>query len=174
VWNFDVEGIRRTQNLGGGVMARAPFHWVGDLDNLPNLMEAVFAVRMSGGEPTETQKKSLGPWLDRIKAPSPTSNLAQDAVARGQALFSSHDVGCATCHNGEQMTNLTIQDVGTGGKFKVPSLVGVAGRPPYMHDGCAATLKDRFVTCGNSDLHGHTSQLTPAQIDDLTAYLSSL
>jgi len=43
-----------------------------------------------------------------------------------------------------------------------------------MHDGCAATLRDRFGACGGGELHGHTSQLTPAQIDDLVAYLESL
>lgn len=174
VWNFDVEGIRRTQNLGGGVMQRAPFHWVGDLQDMTTLMEAVFAVRMSGGEPTASQKKSLGPFLDRIPAKAATAGIDTAAVARGQALFNSPAVGCNTCHNGDQMTNLTIQDVGTGGKFKVPSLVGVSGRAPYMHDGCAATLKDRFTTCGNSDLHGKISQLKPADIDDLVTYLDSL
>jgi hypothetical protein len=43
-----------------------------------------------------------------------------------------------------------------------------------MHDGCAATLRDRFGACGGGDNHGHTSQLTPAELDDLIAYLESL
>ncbi len=174
VWNFDQEGIRRTQNLGGHVMQRAPFHWSGDMTDLPTLMEAVFAVRMNGGEPTRSQKLSLGPWIDRVSPPAPTAGLDAAAVARGSTLFHSTAVGCNSCHNGDLMTNLQLVDVGTGGKFKVPSLIGVSGRAPFLHDGCAATLKDRFVTCGGGDLHGHTSQLQPNDIDDLVAYLSSL
>jgi cytochrome c peroxidase len=58
--------------------------------------------------------------------------------------------------------------------FKPPSLLGVAARPPFMHDGCARTLRDRFGSCGGGDAHGKTSHLTAAQLDDLTAYLESL
>jgi len=44
-----------------------------------------------------------------------------------------------------------------------------------MHDGCAATLADRFdPACGGGDLHGKTSHLTPAETGDLVAYLKSL
>jgi hypothetical protein len=43
-----------------------------------------------------------------------------------------------------------------------------------MHDGCATTLADRFGACGGGDKHGHTSQLTAAQVADLVAYLDSL
>jgi hypothetical protein len=43
-----------------------------------------------------------------------------------------------------------------------------------MHDGCAATLHERFnPACGGNN-HGATSQLTAGQIDDLVAYLNTL
>ena len=41
-------------------------------------------------------------------------------------------------------------------------------------DGCAATLMDRFVTCGGGDAHGATSTLNSAQLTDLVTYLDSL
>jgi hypothetical protein len=52
----------------------------------------------------------------------------------------------------------------------------VSWRAPFMHDGCATTLADRFSssTCGGGDKHGATSTLTPTQIADLTAYLQTL
>ena len=55
-------------------------------------------------------------------------------------------------------------------------LVGIASRAPFMHDGCAKTLKERFTNtaCGGGDQHGKTSQLSDAQLDDLVAYLESL
>jgi mono/diheme cytochrome c family protein len=173
VWDFVEFGKRRTQNLAGHILERAPYHWVGDMDTLPTLMDDVFAVRMSGGNLSERQKRSLGPWLDRLPAPSPAV-VAADAIERGKQIYQSPEVGCATCHNGPLYTNNLLVDVGTGGNFKVPSLLGIGARAPFMHDGCAKTLTDRFTVCGNSNLHGNTSHLTPAQIADLVAYLESL
>jgi cytochrome c peroxidase len=113
-------------------------------------------------------------FLDRIPAPKAAPVADTAAVARGQALFESTDTGCTTCHSGPLLSTRALVNVGTQGIFKVPSLVGVGARAPYMHDGCAATLGDRFGTCGGGDLHGHTSQLTVAQKADLVAFLSSL
>ncbi len=58
----------------------------------------------------------------------------------------------------------------------MPSLVRIGTRAPFMHDGCAPTLKDRFTNpaCGGGDRHGKTSHLSDAQLDDLVAYLETL
>jgi len=173
VWNFAQFGDRRTQSVAGHIMQRGPYHWTGDERNLPTLMEDVFAHRMAGGALTEMQKNAIGPWLDRIPAPAPRTVDATKA-ARGKALFESAEVGCNSCHNGSLMTNNQLFNVGTGGKFKVPSLVGVGYRAPFMHDGCAGTLMDRFVTCGGGGLHGNTGGLSTDQLGDLVEYLDSL
>ena len=82
---------------------------------------------------------------------------------------------CATCHTGARFTNNVSYDVGTGEALQVPSLVGLAFRAPYMHDGCAKTMLDRLGTiCGGGDKHGVTSQLTTEEKTDLAAYLESL
>jgi DNA-binding beta-propeller fold protein YncE len=178
-WKFAF-GSRRTQNVSGGILARAPYHWVGDMTNLTTLMNDVFAVRMAAGPTTHSQQVSLGPWLDRIPAPAPVAALDQVAADRGRVLFESQELACVSCHNGPQLTNNTKVNVGTGGTFKVPSLIGIGARAPFLHDGCAATLTDRFATCGTTagvgsvDLHGRTSQLDAAQIADLVAYLETL
>ncbi|HEY1548805.1 MAG TPA: cytochrome c [Kofleriaceae bacterium] len=175
VWNFDTEGVRRTQNVAGEILARAPYHWVGDEPNLPVLMDDVFGNRMGGAMPSNSEHESLGPWLDRVAAHAPLAGVDPAAAARGQTLFQSTAVGCTTCHAGSLMSTKAIVDVGTGGAFKVPSLIGVNGRAPYMHTGCAATLLDRFnPACGGGDMHGHTSQLTSDQLNDLVAYLETL
>jgi hypothetical protein len=175
VWNFDTEGQRRTQNVAGSILDRAPYHWAGDETSLPNLMDDVFSNRMGGAMPTESEHRALGPWLNRVPAPAPTAGVDPTAAARGQALFASPEVGCTTCHTGALMSTKAIVDVGTGGTFKVPSLVGVSGRAPFMHTGCAATLLDRFTpACGGGDTHGHTSQLSADQLSDLVAYLETL
>jgi hypothetical protein len=174
VWQFETEGTRRTQSIAGDILDRAPYHWSGDMADLPTLMDAVFAVRMAGPTPTHSQHVALGPWLNRVPAPAPIVPLDAQAVARGQALFESAQVGCANCHSGPLLTNHTLQNVGTGATFKVPSLRGVGARPPFLHDGSAPTLLARFGAQGGGDLHGHTAQLNPMQISDLVAYLESL
>ncbi|HEX5064367.1 MAG TPA: hypothetical protein VFV99_33560 [Kofleriaceae bacterium] len=174
VWDFDQLGTRRTQSLAGGILTRGPYHWSGDMTDLQTLMSNVFSQRMFGGSLTHSQLVSLGPWLDRIPAPQSTTFAAADAVERGQQLFMSQDLGCTTCHVGPQYTNNMLVNVGTGANLKVPSLLGVGVRAPFMHDGCAATLRDRFGTCGGGDLHGKTAQLTAEQLDDLIAFLESL
>jgi cytochrome c peroxidase len=58
--------------------------------------------------------------------------------------------------------------------YNTPSLVGVAGTGPYFHDGSARTLRDVLTTGNPGDRMGRTSQLSPADVDALVAYLDTL
>jgi mono/diheme cytochrome c family protein len=174
VWNFASAGPRRTQSIRGGILGTAPFHWSGDMKDFTHLTEEVMTRRMNGPGLTSKQVASLGSWIDaQPRLPAPP---AQDpeAVKRGRALFNSPEVGCSGCHSGDKLTSNVTVDVGTEGSFQVPSLLGVAYRAPFLHTGCAPTLRDRFGACGGGDKHGHTSQLSEQQIDDLTALLGTL
>jgi mono/diheme cytochrome c family protein len=172
VWEFGF-GPRRTQSLAGGILARAPFHWSGDMADIDQLMTDVFERRMAAFTSTHSERVSLGPWLDRIPAPAPV--IADEAaIARGEALFTSPEQGCLSCHQGESFTTNALADVGTGGVFKTPSLIGVGARAPFLHNGCALTLRDRFGVCGGGEAHGRTAHLTQDEISDLVAYLESL
>jgi mono/diheme cytochrome c family protein len=174
VWNFRGIGARRTQNIRGGVLATAPFHWDGDMTSFKHLVDDVMTGRMGGFPVADEYAVALGKWID--KQPSlrlPASDAA--AVSRGKELFHATDTQCASCHSGEALTNNQSADVGTGAVLQVPSLRGLGLRAPFMHDGCAKTLEDRFsADCGGGDKHGHTSQLSPEQISDLTAFLRTL
>jgi hypothetical protein len=173
-WSFACEGTRRTQSVQTGLRGTEPFHWGGDETNFSQLMTDVFVGRMSGPTLSDDQGDALLSWLDaQPRAPKPPAPDAA-AVARGQALFSDPMHGCAVCHAGPHFTNNLTMDVGTGGAFQVPSLVGVGSRAPYLHNGCAPTLADRFGTCGGGDQHGITSTLSGTQIADLVAYLKTL
>jgi mono/diheme cytochrome c family protein len=174
VWEFPV-GSRRTQSLAGGVLATAPLHWDGDLEGFDSLMGEVFTGRMGGPSQSPRRVRAIAFWVDSIPflpaSPAPDGS----AVERGKAIFNDPSVGCATCHSGPRLTNNASVDVGTGGVFQVPSLRGVSARAPFMHDGCAPTLRDRFsVDCGGDDRHGVTSGLTAEDIDDLVSYLETL
>jgi hypothetical protein len=173
VWQFAPIGPRRTMSLGGGILSRAPYHWNGDEASLSVLMTDVFVGRMGGLQPSDAQIAILGRWLNAQSAPRAPAPADPAAVARGQTLFNDPTIGCVRCHAGIHFTNDQIFDVGTGGPFKVPSLLGLWARPPYLHSGCAATLADRFNTCA-TPTHGNTLGLTPAQVSDLVNYLGTL
>jgi mono/diheme cytochrome c family protein len=138
-------------------------------------VKEVFVGRMSGFNPSADQSDALSSWLDRQPAlhAEPADALAAE---RGKVLFESPEARCSQCHAGAHLTNNKTENVGTGADLQVPSLQGVRFRTPLMHDGCAATLSERFtdVLCGGGDKHGTTSQLSAAQVGDLTAYLETL
>jgi mono/diheme cytochrome c family protein len=173
VWTFSDIGLRRTPSLRGTLSGTAPYHWSGDEADIAQLADDVMTVRMNGPKLVDEEKGALQAWLFAIAAPAPAPTDAT-AAARGKTLFESAEVGCAACHSGAKLTSAKTVDVGTGGEFQVPSLVGVGARAPYLHDGCAATLTERFGSCGGGDQHGKTSQLSAAEISDLVSYLSSL
>jgi mono/diheme cytochrome c family protein len=174
-WRFQGIGPRRTQSLRGGILATAPFHWDGTLKSLGDLMGEVFTKRMAGPSLTPDQVGVMGRWLDRLPELPASAPADPAAVARGKVLFESPQVGCTACHNGPALTNNTTVSVGTGQPMQVPSLRGLGMRAPYMHDGCAKTLLDRFTpSCGGGDQHGVTSKLSKPQLQDLAAYLDTL
>jgi mono/diheme cytochrome c family protein len=175
VWNLACLGPRRTQTLRGRLSETLPFHWDGDMSSFDKLVEEVFVGRMSGPKTTALQNAALLHWIDRVPD-LPVIPVADPfAVQRGRALFDSKAVGCATCHLGQHLTNNATVDVGTGGKLQVPSLRGVGWRAPFLHHGRAGTLLERFEAgVGGGDQHGRTSQLGPADLADLSAYLESL
>ncbi len=183
VWLLD--GLpRRTPSLRGTVAGTAPYHWLGDETTMGGLVDDVYTHRMSGTKLDPPQKSALATWVQAIPAPAAPSWVDTNAAARGRSLFQDL-AGCATCHSGAKFTNNKTVDVGTrdtsnlpdGGPpptaFQVPPLVGVGWRTPLMHDGCAATIADRFGSCATPG-HGTTTPLPPQDIADLTAYLESL
>lgn len=178
-WNFDPIGARRTQTVGiGNITQTAPLHWDGDMATMDNIMSEVFVNRMGGMPQGPRHIRLISRWVDSIQRLPAATPVDTDAVARGKAIFEDANVGCATCHNGAEMTDNKNADVGTSKAFQVPTLVGIADRAPYMHNGCATTLRDRFdpalAACNGGDQHGRTSQLSQAQVGDLISYLETL
>jgi hypothetical protein len=178
VWKFTLTGSRRTQALHIGLAGTEPFHWDGDMSDLSALMETVFVGRMSGPKQAPARERALDGWLAGLKPPAAIGDAASPRAALGKALFESAAVGCNSCHSGDKLTNNANVFVGTtepGHLVQVPSLVGIGYRGPFLHDGCAATLRDRFdPKCGGGDLHGNTSRLTDEELDNLVAYLETL
>lgn len=172
VWNFAEFGERRTQHLRGGLLGSEPFHWQGDMQSFQALFDEVFVGRMGGFSASPDQVDLLAHWIDDLPAyRKPITDLT--AVARGETVFHSAATGCAGCHAGAQLRINEGRDVGTGQAFQVPSLRGVVFRAPYMHDGCASTLAERFSSCGGEQ-HGGTARLDAQERSDLVSYLEAL
>jgi hypothetical protein len=172
-WHF-AAGMRRTLPLQGGILSRAPFHWDGSLPDMNALFTEVMVNRMDlQASVDDEQIAALGSFLNQIPEPAATDGLDPDAVTRGHALFNRNDVGCATCHMGAEYTNNQLADVGTGGEFVTPSLLGVGLRSPIFHDGCAKSVAERFGPCGG-DAHGTPSVLSASEQADLITFLRSL
>jgi hypothetical protein len=173
VWSFSSEGPRRTQALDVGLEGTAPFHWDGTLPTFSDLVSEVFQHRMGGPVETPERVAALENYVYGMKR-RPPARGGDEAAIRGKALFESEEVGCTGCHTGERFTNGETESIGKGAATQVPSLIGVSARLPLMHDGCAATLRDRFdPACGGAE-HGHPEVLDGAELNDLIAYLEAL
>ena len=171
VWTFSGE-VRRTQPLTGGIARTAPYHWAGDRADMAAIMTDTFVDRM-GGTPQDARViADLTAFLDALPARA-SSSVSVDRLALGKMAFTN--AGCASCHSGPLLTNNATVDVGTGAAFQVPSLVGLGARAPYMHDGCATTMGERFSKpgCGGTK-HGDVARLSATELEALVDYLTTL
>ena len=174
MWNFSDFGRRRTQPLDVGLFGSAPFHWDAELPSFGHLMQSIFSERMGGPGESDARVAALEEYLYALPRRPAVRDSADAAALRGKEVFESRQVGCATCHTGESFGDGNSADIGREVALQVPSLIAVSARAPYMHDGCASSLLERFdPTCGG-DKHGDVSALSDAELQDLIAYLESL
>jgi len=172
-WNLP-RGPRRTQSLEGGVTASGPLHWDAEFPTFGALVDDILSSRMAAGETFDSARKDgLLAFLDSIPSAPRSQSPDSEAVLRGQTLFDDTTVGCGSCHSGPRFSDNLLHDVGTGGPFVTPSLLGVRHRTPLLHDGCATDLSARF-NCGTVDAHGTTSNLSTDQLGDLVSYMKAL
>jgi len=135
-----------------------------------------FAVR------PEEDAVALDEYLKSVKPiPSPflvNGKLSADAEA-GKKIFDDK-AGCAMCHSGALFTDKQKYDVGTGKdseakkEFDTPTLVEVWRTAPYLYDGRAVTIAELLKPKYNpKDKHGTTTELTPKEVKQLTAFILS-
>src|SRR5439155_27202210 len=102
--------------------------------NMNVLLDDVFSHRMGGGQIDAYSKMMIQSWVERLPLLPQSPPANPEAVARGKQVFEDPNGGaCLGCHNGKHLTNNLNANVGTGGAFQVPGLVGVAWRAPFLH-----------------------------------------
>ncbi len=171
-------GPRRTKLLAGGLVGTAPFAWDGDANKLEDHVRDTFDRLRGAGGLRSVELRALVSYMKSLPEPPSTVAKSSALVARGQAIFSSEQAGCATCHEGDTYSDNKIHDVKSKAKmdreseFNTPSLRFLAGRAPYYHDGRYKSLGDLLV--GVDGAMGHTKHLDAGDLAALEAFLLTL
>jgi len=191
-YDFDTSGIG--DNLLDnrslmGVAGTGPFKWNGKNPSLEVQCGPRFAKVLMRTDPIPQKElldlttfiKSLPP--QRVIARSADGKLTP-AQERGKAIFFAtttstgkeipHERRCSTCHRPPLYTVRLSFDVGTGGMFDTPHLLGVADTAPYLHDGRAQSLEELWTIYNTNNLHGVSSYMNKIQLNDLIEFLKTL
>ncbi|MDP6805791.1 MAG: hypothetical protein QF902_10770 [Rhodospirillales bacterium] len=129
-----------------GVRWTAPYGRDGRFFDLASFTRNVIVAEFGGAEPEPWLLDALVAYQQALALPpnpnlGPLGKLGADAPApalRGEASFVRD---CARCHlPSAAFADRSSHDVGTGGVFDTPSLLGLAETAPYFHDGRAADL----------------------------------
>jgi DNA-binding beta-propeller fold protein YncE/mono/diheme cytochrome c family protein len=172
-WHFPA-GPRQTPLLAGSVAHTAPYTWAEEVPTLEDEVMLTSQGRMLGNGISSYESSAIATYLGALGGPDTPRKGATDAAAeRGRALFERADVGCSTCHTGEQLTDNAAYEMYGMKAVNTPSLVGVAASAPYLHDGSAKTLADVIAGADKGGM-GRTRHLSAAELIDLEAYLSTL
>ncbi len=166
-----------------GAGTRSVYGWAGAAPTLEGNIRGIIVNRMKGAEPTPENLAALAAYVRSLNPPR-SGNVEMDgtptekstaAVKRGFALFTGAG-GCGACHVPGTFDKAELEDVGTDGKFKVPSLWAVSQTAPYLHDGRTKSLSEAAKSMweANGKRLGKPSSPTDAQLADLLAYLNSL
>jgi DNA-binding beta-propeller fold protein YncE len=129
----------------------------------------------------EEDLEALDVYLRSLR-PVPSPHLVDGALGpaaeRGRAVFMK--ARCDACHTVPHYTDLRPYDLGlargqdVGRPMDTPTLVEIWRTAPYLHDGRAPDLRSLFTEHNERDRHGHTADLSEAELQDLVAYLLSL
>ncbi|HTO66240.1 MAG TPA: cytochrome c peroxidase [Bradyrhizobium sp.] len=166
-----------------GAGERSVYGWGGTAPTLEESIRGIIVNRMKGAEPSKETLSALVAYVRSLPYPR-NWQLNEDgtpvpaataAVKRGFDLFVG-DAGCGTCHVLPHLDKPNRDDIGTGGRFKVPSLRAVGSTAPYFHDGRTQSLREAVkfmweVYAKKMDT-GHVP--TDAELDDLVAYVGAL
>jgi len=182
---------RQTPMLAGRPLGRGPFGWHGGTKTLEERLILGFALHRWLGS-YEFDFKAM-PRAEAIAdfvrtglvAPPREARALTPVEDRGREVFLSNETRCGSCHFPDgSYTDHSVVELGRRKapkgfldekdnlRFKTPSLLFVAGTPPYFHDGATATLEDLVEK--NHDRMGKTDQLSADDKKALVAYLATI
>lgn len=166
-----------------GAGTRQAFSWAGTAPSLSANIRGIIVNRMKGAEPSPETLAALVAYVTslgyppnpNLKADGTPSDAAPAAAKRGYALFIGK-AGCVTCHVPPSYDKKELEDVTSGGTFKVPSLRAVSLTAPYFHDGRFTALEQVVPIIWATTLKktGKTEPLTEQDVKDIVEFLRIL
>ena len=144
--HVDIPSLRGIRTLG-------PYGRDGRIGSLREFARHVIVTEFAGPEPAPLILDALVAYMNEFEflpneRLTPEGRLAAgatEAERRGETIFRDRrgtaGLACADCHVPmTAFTDARSHDVGTGGRFRTPTLLNAADSAPYGHDGRWADL----------------------------------
>ncbi len=170
-WTLDGQ-LRQTPSLAGPVQDTAPFTWSDEVASVADEAMLTTSLRMGGGLDAH-DAELVQAYVEWSRLPDTTSQASAVQVKLGREVFERAEVGCASCHRGEALTDNGFHLLYGMEPTQTPTLRGIAATAPYLHDGSSPTLRDLLERLRDGSM-GDTSSLSAKELDALEAYLKSL
>jgi cytochrome c peroxidase len=167
-----------------GAKYLAPYGHDGRFASLRDFARNVIVNEFAGAEPSPQVLDALVTYIQEISflpnaqltAEGQLTDKASKAAHRGEVLFNKPfrrdaSLSCAACHqpNGAFVDH-KVHDVGTGGRYKTPTLINANFNAPYFHDGRYASHDDVVQYFNRHFDLG----LSASEQNDLVAYLDAV
>lgn len=181
---------RQTPMIAGRVKAVGPYGWHSESATLVDRIRGGFGLHRwwsnkVDGKTARVRAEPIAAFLrEGLVTPPREERELSGEEKLGKELFNSPRTGCATCHvpQSEYTDRIAIQikqrplafnfAEDPNPAYKTPSLLYIAGTPPYFHDGSVATLEELIQK--NYDRMGKTSSLKAEEQAALIAFLKTL
>lgn len=160
-----------------------PYTWHGWQKELPAAMKKSLTSTMKGPAPTDADVDALLAYLETLRLPPNPFRQADGsltaAAERGQKIFNSDLGGCVNCHQGPQLTDGKIHQLGheepgdPDKGFNTPSLIGAYRKVVYFHDGRAASIEELLKGDHNPAKVQGARALTEEEMKDLVEFVKS-
>ena len=166
---------RRTLALRG-IWQTPPYLWDGSLPTVRTAVERMLDVEMRGARLDELDVAALEAYVlsippfdrGRVETDGTPVEPAILSTRRGFEVFQR--AKCSLCHPPPAYARPLRFDVGTGGKFFPPTLLGLPREGPYGHDGRWETLEEAVVAI----LNARETELREQELQQLLLYLMLL
>ena len=158
-----------------GLFAKNSFMWDGSIGSLQAAVDRMLAVEMRGAKLEGPDREALISYL-RSVPPSDNGRIQPDGTPEEPSTlsqrngFATFKKECGTCHPPPNFRRSLTFDIGTGGKFAVPTLRGLPAEGPFAHDGRWPTLESAVQAV----LENRKIELTYRQRLELIEYLKLL
>ena len=172
-WTLDGQP-RQTPSLAGPVNETSPVTWSEEVASIADEAMITSSQRMGGDGLELADANAIEAYVAWSRLPdTELAGSADPLVKLGKEVFERDEVGCASCHSGDHLTDNRSHELYGPLATQTPTLRGVSASAPYLHDGSSKSLRDLLERVRDGSM-GNTSSLDAREMDALEAYLKSL